>query len=123
MAVIEVIAKNQRRGCVTNKLATNDEGLCQSIRRWLYCIVNIDTPLMAITQQLLEARRVLRCGDQEYVLYPRQHERAEWVVDHGLVIHWQQLLGDSHSHRVEPRARTTGENDAASITHVATPVR
>src|ERR1017187_9266693 len=42
----------------------------------------------------------------------RQHEGRERVVDHRLVIHRQQALGDRMRNGIEARARSSGEDDA-----------
>ena len=67
---------------------------------------------MSVAEQLFEARRVLRRRDDENVPDPREHERAQRVVDHRLVVHGQQLLGHDLRDRIEPRAGAAGEDDA-----------
>ena len=48
---------------------------------------------MAIAQQGLESRQILRGGNDQDVADARQHERGRRVVNHRLVINRQQLLG------------------------------
>ena len=67
---------------------------------------------MAVTQELLEARRILRGGDDEDVADARQHEGAERVVDHRFVVDRDELLGDGQGGRVQPGAGAAGEDDA-----------
>ena len=69
-------------------------------------------PAPGRVEQALEARRIVRRGDDEDVADAREHERRERVVDHGLVVHGQQLLGRDPRERVQPRAGTPGEDDA-----------
>ncbi len=54
---------------------------------------------------------VRRRRDDENVPDSRKHERRERVVNHGLVIHGQQLLGRDPRERVQPGAGTPGEDD------------
>ena len=44
-----------------------------------------------------------------------QHQRAERVVDHRLVVHRQQLLADRERRRMQPRAGAAGEDDAFAV--------
>jgi hypothetical protein len=94
VAVENVVAQHQRTGAVANELLANDEGLRQAIGAGLHGVAEVHAPLAAVAQQLLKAWRVLRGADDEHVAYTRQHEGAERVVNHGLVIHRQQLLAD-----------------------------
>jgi hypothetical protein len=90
----------------------DQEGLRQAVGAGLHRIGQRQTPLAAIAQQLLEARRVLRCADDENVADAREHQRAQRVVDHGLVVHRQQLLADGERGRVQARAGAAGEDEA-----------
>ena len=95
-------------------IAADDECLRQAFRRWLHRILQIQPPGAAVAQQLLEARRVLRRGDDQDIAYPGQHQRGQRIVDHRLVVDRQQLFGDRQRHRMQARARTAGEDDAFS---------
>jgi hypothetical protein len=63
----------------------------------------------AVAQQHFEARRVLRRGNDQHVADAGQHQRAQRVVDHRLVVHRQQLLATASvagcSRVPEPPAR------------------
>jgi hypothetical protein len=61
----------------------------------------------------------LRGGNDEDVANARQHQGAERVVDHRLVVNRQQLLGDCFGHGVEPGAGAAGKDDAFAI-HIST---
>ena len=65
-----------------------------------------------VPEQLAEARQVLRRGDDQDIPDAREHQRAQRVVDHRLVVDREQLLADHAGQRVEPRARAAGEDDA-----------
>ena len=110
--VEDVVAQYQGAGVRTHKLATDDEGLRQAIRTGLHRILDLHAPVGAVAQQLLEARRILRGGDDQHLANPAQHQRGERVVDHRLVVHRQQLLGHGLRHGIQASARTAGEDDA-----------
>jgi hypothetical protein len=78
--------------------------LGQSIRAWLHLVLQIQAPLTAITQQLFKTGGILRCTDDQDIADPCQHQGAERVIDHRLVIDGQQLLADSHGDGVETSA-------------------
>src|SRR5690606_25771615 len=63
-------------------------------------------------EQRLETGGVVRRGDDENVADTGQHQGAERIVDHRLVIDRQQLLGDAAGDRIKPRAAAAGEDDA-----------
>ena len=71
----------------------------------------------SIAQQLLEARRVLWRADQQDVPHAGQHQGAERVVHHGLVVNGQQLFADGQGGRVQAGAGATGEDDAFACSH------
>ena len=54
----------------------------------------------------------MRRRDHEDLADPGEHERAQRVEDHRLVVDREQLLGDDPRHRVQPRARPAGQDDA-----------
>lgn len=51
-------------------------------------------------------------GDDENVLYAREHEYRKRVIDHGFVVNRQQLFGNAQCNRMQAAARATGEYDA-----------
>jgi hypothetical protein len=112
VAVEQVVAQHQRDRLVADEFAADDEGLREPVGRGLHRVGELQAPARAVAEQLAKARRVLRRGDDEDVADPGEHERAQGIVDHRLVVHGQQLLRDDLSHRVEARARAAGEDDA-----------
>ena len=112
MAVIDVVAQHQRRRVVADEILADQKGLRQTIRAGLHGVLQVQAPLGTIAQQLLEARRVLRRGNDQNVADTRQHQRGERVVDHGLVIHRQQLLADGQCGRVQAGAGAARQDDA-----------
>jgi hypothetical protein len=111
-AVENVVPQHQSAAVIANERLPDQEGLSQSIWRRLFGIGQIDAPLAAVTQQEFKARQILRGGDDEDVANTGQHQSAERVVNHGLVVDWQQLLGDRLGHRIQPGAGSPGEDDA-----------
>ena len=86
VAVKYVVAQYQDTGVVADKFFTNDKGLRQPVWARLHRVVKLNAPLAAVTEQLLEAWRILRCRDNQDVTNPSQHQRAQRVVDHRLVV-------------------------------------
>ena len=70
----DIITQYQTGAVVANELLTDDEGLSQSVGRGLLGIFKTDTQVGAITQKTLEARQVVRGGDDEDLTDSRQHK-------------------------------------------------
>jgi hypothetical protein len=79
-----VVAQRQGRRVVADEICTNGESLRQPVGAGLR-----------------KTRRVLRRADEQDVANARQHQRAERVIDHGFVVHRQQLLAYGQSGRVQ----------------------
>ncbi|MPM61143.1 hypothetical protein SDC9_107997 [bioreactor metagenome] len=115
VAVEDVVAQHQRAGAAVQELFANQKGLRQPIGTGLHRVLQANAPLAAVAQQLLETRRVLRRADDQNVANTRQHQRAERVVDHWLVIDRQQLLADRQCGGMQARARASGQDDALAL--------
>ena len=94
VAVEDVVAQDQGRVAVADEVRTDDEGLGEAVRARLDGVLQVDAPPATVTEQLLEARGVLRRGDDQDVADAGQQQRGQRVVDHRLVVDRQQLLGD-----------------------------
>ena len=112
VAVENIVAKDHGAGIAANEVRPNQERLREPVRVRLPRVGQADAELAPIAKQALEARRIVRRGDDEDVADAREHERRERVVDHGLVVHGQQLLGRDPRERVQPRPGAPGEDDA-----------
>jgi hypothetical protein len=121
MSIEDVVAQHQRAGVIADEVGADDESLCQTLGRGLHRVLDMQSPLRAIAEQLFEARRVLRGGNQQDVADPRQHQRGQRVVHHRLVVYRQQLLGDRLGDGIQPGARAAGEDDALARAHAALP--
>ncbi len=115
VAIENVIAKNQRTMAVAEECFTDKKGLRQTVGAGLHGVLQVDAPLAAITKQLFEARRVLLGGDDKYVAYAGQHQRAERVVNHGLVVHRNQLFADRKRSGVKASAGASRQDDASAL--------
>ena len=115
VAVEDVVAQDHCAAVIADELFTEDESLSQAVRGRLDLILQMDAVLAAIAQQRLEAGRVGGGRDDEDVLDARQHEGGQRVVDHGLVVDRQQLLGGHERERVQARAGPAGEDDAFHV--------
>ena len=112
VTVEQVVAQHQGTGRAADEALTDQERLRQPVRAGLHGVLDLHAPLAAVTEQLLESRRVLGRADDEHITQARQHERAQRVVHHRLVVHRQQLLADGQRGRMQTGARTSGEHDA-----------
>ena len=66
----------------------------------------------AVTEQSSKCVLVVRRRNEENFAQTRQHQRAERVVDHWLVVDRQQLLGDRARYRVKACAAAPSQNDS-----------
>ncbi|MNV78999.1 hypothetical protein D3C71_1725290 [compost metagenome] len=120
VAIEDVVAQHQRARVLADERRTDQERLRQPLGRRLHRVAEVQAPLRAVAQQLLEPRRVLRRRDDEDVADARQHQGRERVVDHRLVEDRQQLLADGKRRRVQPFAGAAGQYDAFAH-HVNSP--
>ena len=86
MAIENIVSKHQSAGGVADEVFADDKGLSQAIWAGLQGVLEVEPPVAAVTQQLLEARGVLRGRNDEDVANAGQHQGAERVVDHRLVV-------------------------------------
>ena len=112
VAVEDVVAQHQGARLAGDELLADGEGLRQAVRRGLLGVGEVHAVARAVPEQALEVGQVGRRGDDQDVPDARQHEGAERVVDHGLVVDRQQLLGGHERERVQAGAGPAGEDDA-----------
>ena len=115
VAVEDVVAEHQGARLAVNELLADGEGLRQAVRRGLLGVGQVDAVARAVPEQALEVGQVGRRGDDQDVPDARQHEGGQRVVDHGLVVDRQQLLGGHERERVQAGAGPAGEDDAFHI--------
>ena len=112
VAVEDVVAQHQRAGLAGDEVLADGECLRQAVRRGLLGVGEAHAVARAVPEQALEVGEVGRRGDDQDVPDARQHEGGQRVVDHGLVVDRQQLLGGHERERVQARAGPAGEDDA-----------
>lgn len=112
VAVEDVVAEHQGARLAGDELLADGEGLRQAVRRGLLGVGQVHAVARAVPEQALEVGEVRRRGDDQDVPDARQHEGAKRVVDHGLVVDRQQLLGGHERERVQACAGPAGEDDA-----------
>ena len=106
-----IVAERQGAGVVPDEFPADQEGLGQPVRARLYCVIQRHSPLAAIAQEPVKIGALLRCGDYQDVPDSRQHQDAQRVVDHRLVVDGQELFAHSRCHGIEPCAFSPGEDD------------
>ena len=112
VAVEDVVAEHQRARLAGDEVLADREGLRQAVRARLLGVGQVHAVARAVPEQALEVGEVRRRGDDQDVPDARQHEGGQRVVDHGLVVDRQQLLGGHERERVQAGAGTAGEDDA-----------
>ncbi len=112
VAVEDVVAQHQGARLAGDELLADGEGLRQAVRRGLLGVGEVHAVARAVPEQALKIWKVCRCRDDQNVPDARQHEGGQRVVDHGLVVDRQQLLGGHERERVQARAGPAGEDDA-----------
>ena len=112
VAVEDVVAQHQGARLAGDEVLADGECLRQAVGARLLGVGEVHAVARAVPEQALEVGEVRRRGDDQDVADARQHEGAERVVDHGLVVDRQQLLGGHERERVQARAGPAGEDDA-----------
>lgn len=112
VAVEDVVAEHQRARLAVNELLADGEGLGQAVGARLLGVGQVHAVARAVPEQALEVGEVRRRGDDQDVPDARQHEGGQRVVDHGLVVDRQQLLGGHERERVQAGSGPAGEDDA-----------
>ncbi len=79
----------------------------------LHRVGQVDAEVGAVAQQAAERGRVVAGGDHLDVTDAGHHQRGQRIVDQRLVVDGQQLLAGAHRDRIQPGARSAGQDDAA----------
>ena len=112
VAVEDVVAQHQRARLAGDEVLADGECLREAVGARLLGVGQVHAVARAVPEQALEVGEVGRRGDDQDVPDARQHEGGQRVVDHGLVVDRQQLLGGHERERVQARAGPAGEDDA-----------
>ena len=100
VAVEDVVAEHQGARLAGDELLADGERLGQAVGARLLGVGEVHAVARAVPEQALEVGQVGRRGDDQDVPDARQHEGGQRVVDHGLVVDRQQLLGGHERERV-----------------------
>src|SRR5712691_2271078 len=111
MSIENVVAQYQGTAVRSDKFLADQECLRDPLRFRLHSILQADAIAPAIAKQLLEFRAIVRSRNDEDVSYAREHQRAERVIDHWLVVDGQQTLANVMRNRIEPGSRSARQND------------
>ena len=112
LAVEDVVAKDEADVVIPNEVGTDKEGLRQAVGGGLLSVLKVDAPGGAVAEEAAEGGEVVRGGDDEDLADASQHEYGDGVVNHGLVVHGDHLLGDAFGDGVEACARSAREYDS-----------
>ena len=112
VAVEDVVAEHQGARLAGDELLADGERLGQAVGARLLGVGQVHAVARAVPEQALEVGEVRRRGDDQDVPDARQHEGGQRVIDHGLVVDRQQLLGGHERERVQARAGPACEDDA-----------
>ena len=115
VAVEDVVAQHQGARLAGDELLADGEGLRQAVGARLLGVGEVHAVARAVPEQALEVGQVGRRGDDQDVPDARQHEGGQRVVDHGLVVDRQQLLGGHERERVQAGAGPAGEDNAFHV--------
>lgn len=115
VAVEDVVAQHQGARLAGDELLADGEGLRQAVGARLLGVGQVHAVARAVPEQALEVGEVGRRGDDQDVPDARQHEGGQRVVDHGLVVDRQQLLGGHERERVQAGAGPAGEDNAFHV--------
>ena len=112
VAVEDVVAQHQGARLAGDEVLADGECLRQAVGAGLLGVGEVHAVARAVPEQALEVGQVGRGGDDQDVPDARKHEGGQRVVDHGLVVDRQQLLGGHERERVQAGAGPAGEDDA-----------
>jgi len=110
--VEDVVAQHQGHGRARDEFAADEERLRETFRLRLLGVVQLQAQRGAVAQQRAEPRQVFGGADDQDFADARQHQDGQRVIDHGFVVHRQQLFADDPRDGIEPGPRTARQNDA-----------
>jgi hypothetical protein len=91
-AMKDIVAEHQRDTIIADKVATDDERFGQAVRRRLFGIGQGDAELRTVAEQGAERRQIARRRNDQDFADASEHEDAERIIDHRLVVDGEQLL-------------------------------
>src|SRR5262249_9418807 len=112
IAVKNIVPEYQCTCVAFDEFLADDQCLSHAIGRLLLSITNIYSPFTAIAQELPEPWHIGWRRDHKDRSNSREHEHAQRVVNHWLVIYRQELFRRAVSYRIKTRPGTTCKNDS-----------
>ena len=113
--VENVVAKDKTCAIIPDEFLADDKSLGETVRTGLLGVFEMNAVIGSITKKAFEAREVIGRRDDQDIPNPCQHQCADGVIDHRLVINGQQLLADAFGNWVKSCAGSSGEYDAFHI--------
>ena len=112
LAVEDVVAEHQADAVAADKFFADDKGLGKAVGAGLLGVCDMDAEAATVAEQAAEGGVVFGGGDDEDVADAGEHEHRQGVVDHGFVVHGQQLFGNAAGDGVKTGAGAAGKDDA-----------
>ena len=112
LAVEDVVAQYQTYVVAADKFFADDQGLGETVGAGLDGVADAHAEAAAVAEQADEGGVVFGGGNDEDVADAGEHQHGQGVVDHGFVVHGQQLLGNAACDGVETGAGAAGKDDA-----------
>ena len=119
----DVVAQNHGRGRTGEEILCKKIGLRQPIGAGLFDILQGQAPVAAIAKRAAELVLILRGRDHRDLTDTGQHQDAERVIDHRLVVDRQKLLRQAHGDGVKPGAGPARQDDAFARRHRLNPYK
>ena len=116
LTVEYIIAEDKADRIIADELLSENECLGQAFRSLLHLILKAHAERLPVAEELFVNGRVLGRRDDKHLSYPRKHQDRQRVIDHGLIVYRQKLLGNSTRHRIETRPLSAGKNYSLHIT-------
>ena len=112
VAVEDIIPQDHGTAVIPDKITPDGEGLGQPFRFFLHGIGDVHAEGSPVPEQLPDTGCVSRGADDENITNPRQHQSAEGIVDHGLIIDRQKLLARNKRKGIEPCSGSPGKQNS-----------
>ena len=107
----DVVAEDDAALVAVGELLSQLERLGDAALALLVGVFEVpDAELLAVLEQLEEVAGVLAAGDDENIADPGVEQALDRVIDHGAVVHRQQVLVRDQRERPQPSAQPTRQN-------------
>ena len=111
LPIEDVVAEYQRCRATAEEVGSDQESLRDALRLRLCRILDRESPLRTVAEQVTEGALVARGRDNQVFADTGEHQRRQRVVDHRLVVDRQQLLAYNGRDRVETGAGAARQDD------------